>query len=563
MSLLFRIIYAAHANGTHHKLALDGLAELAIQGRSDWQRLFLKHAEQFMDGAKAPDTKFKDFKNHVLHVRDGYWGGAPDLASTWYQRTIDELKLGKWIDAVYSAGVMSHYVTDPLMPFHTGQTDAENAIHAAAEWSINRSYNDLRAIGLNGPVAPVERPAGPNWLREMMIAGAERSNAHYERLIAHYDIKRGVVDPPSGLDEVARRLVAGLLVDAAARYGVILGSAITEAGVPPPPVDLTIDTVLAAVKIPIKTLKKRLADAADRAVVEAQYDELIATGKVEKTLREDDRTVRDVHAVEVLAPRRTAEAAARQRVLLVGAQPAIVNTVPHVTAPEPASVTDREISLPETKDAEIKSTTIQSSGNQNHAIVKPGIVSPVAATKSTSKQRELPTPPAAVPAAATKATAGLSTSSAPATPRAYLAVTDPVEAAPVIGPKTAARLEAVGIVTIADLLAAAPAQLASRLADKRFSAAEIKSWQHLSRLVMDLPGLRGTHAQLLAGAGYVSAQAVAESEENDLVQRVIDFAMSPAGGRILRDGASPDRAQILAWLATARRSSGRLERPAA
>ena len=33
------------------------------------------------------------------------------------------------------------------------------------------------------------------------------------------------------------------------------------------------------------------------------YDELLATGTVEKNLSEDDRTVRDLHAPEVLAKR--------------------------------------------------------------------------------------------------------------------------------------------------------------------------------------------------------------------------------------------------------------------
>ena len=28
MGLLYRIVYAAHANGTHHKLALDALARV-------------------------------------------------------------------------------------------------------------------------------------------------------------------------------------------------------------------------------------------------------------------------------------------------------------------------------------------------------------------------------------------------------------------------------------------------------------------------------------------------------------------------------------------------------
>ena len=29
------------------------------------------------------------------------------------------------------------------------------------------------------------------------------SNSYYEKLIAHYDIQRGISDPPTGLDQVA------------------------------------------------------------------------------------------------------------------------------------------------------------------------------------------------------------------------------------------------------------------------------------------------------------------------------------------------------------------------
>ncbi|MCB0059762.1 MAG: hypothetical protein KDE45_22140, partial [Caldilineaceae bacterium] len=64
MSLLYRVIYATHANGTHHKLALDALQRLTRADTDAWQRLFLKHVEIYLDGAKAPDTTFKDFKNH-------------------------------------------------------------------------------------------------------------------------------------------------------------------------------------------------------------------------------------------------------------------------------------------------------------------------------------------------------------------------------------------------------------------------------------------------------------------------------------------------------------------
>ena len=70
MSALFRIVYATHANGTHHKLALDALNEMQHGDKDAWTRVFLKHVERYLEGSKAPDVSFKDFKNHVLHVAE-------------------------------------------------------------------------------------------------------------------------------------------------------------------------------------------------------------------------------------------------------------------------------------------------------------------------------------------------------------------------------------------------------------------------------------------------------------------------------------------------------------
>ena len=50
-------------------------------------------------------------------------------------------------------------------------------------------------------------------------------------------------------------------------------------------------------------LARRIADAEERRTVERIYDELLATGTVRQNLSEDDRTVRDLHAEEVLASR--------------------------------------------------------------------------------------------------------------------------------------------------------------------------------------------------------------------------------------------------------------------
>ena len=37
MGLLYRIVYAAHANGTHHKLALDALARVQSANSERWR----------------------------------------------------------------------------------------------------------------------------------------------------------------------------------------------------------------------------------------------------------------------------------------------------------------------------------------------------------------------------------------------------------------------------------------------------------------------------------------------------------------------------------------------
>src|SRR5262245_25045793 len=120
MRLLFRL-YAAPAHGCHPKLALDALRYLArVQTCVDadrWQKLFLAHADLYLNGAMAPDEEFKDFKNHVLYPRDDYWGGAPQKVVSWYQHLLEALTAMDWPTAVYCAGVLSHYYTDPFNPF--------------------------------------------------------------------------------------------------------------------------------------------------------------------------------------------------------------------------------------------------------------------------------------------------------------------------------------------------------------------------------------------------------------------------------------------------------------
>ena len=71
-----------------------------------WQNLLLHYHEDYLAGAKAPDDQFKDFKNHVLHVRDGNWGGAAEACEEWYRRTVNALKMKEWKQAAWSSMAM-------------------------------------------------------------------------------------------------------------------------------------------------------------------------------------------------------------------------------------------------------------------------------------------------------------------------------------------------------------------------------------------------------------------------------------------------------------------------
>lgn len=302
MGILYRLVFLTACPGTHHKLAMDALRHLRCPDADGWRDLFLNYYEPYLRGSKAPDNEFKDFQNHVLHVRDNYWGGAIRTSQLWYERLVLALRRQYWSDAVYTAGILSHYFTDPMMPFHTGQTEEEGKVHRAAEWSISKCYEEFQEIleEDQGGYPNVIVPDGKDWLERLIKQGAELANTHYDALLDHYDLVKGIDDPPSGLDQECKDRIAQMIGFAAVGFARVLEKAFVEAGSCPPMCELVVETVLATMKIPARWVIQKLADEDELDLLEAIYEEAERTGKVIENLPDDEKFVRKLHAHQVL-----------------------------------------------------------------------------------------------------------------------------------------------------------------------------------------------------------------------------------------------------------------------
>ncbi len=552
MSLLYAVVFASRCRSNHHRLALDALRHLRAPRAAGWRDFFLCNHGDYLKGAKAPDDEFKDFKNHVLHVRDNNWGGAIEACEEWYRRTVRAMKAKDWRQVAWSAGVLSHYYVDPIQPFHTHQTEEENVIHRAVEWSFSKSYRSFQAILENdlGGYPEIEVPSGEKWLAEMVLAGARASNPHYELIVEHYDFAKGVADPPAGLDQELKDTVAKLVGHAAVGFARILDRAIEEAHVKPPRVDASLETVFVSLQAPIQALLKSIDDAGARREVAAQYAEYQRTGKVRSSLGEDDKVVRALYAEEVLkTPLSSLDAKWPKEIGAKAGEGA------------PARSTSRKSAKPAPKVAPKAIPTRATLKPLAPMPPAPPPTPPVAPTAA-SKLVEAP------PSAAAKPVRPRKESRVPrelpigaprakqekALPKYLLEARAPVEKAPSIGPKTARRLEAVGVRTVGDLIAASAEVKHKEIGARHITAQVFSDWQAQARLACTVPGLKSREAQALTACGVRDADGLARADAVVLCDAIGPWGLSEEGQRAWGAAPAPNEDDVQTWIARAQRA---------
>lgn len=589
MSLLERVISAHKCRSMHHHIALDALSLLEGPDALAWKNVLLRYNNALFQGAKAPDKKFRDFQNHVLHVSEGGWGGAKDAAMEWYAKSVEALKRKNWEKAAYSLGVMSHYYADVCQPFHTGQTEEEGAVHRAVEWSIFKSAEKLQERIVSNGYPEIERPAGAGFVGEMVQAAADASHPYYNVFIDHYNIDAGVEDPELGPDGTLLDAAATCFAHATAGVAVLFSAAIEEAGVAAPKTHLTLRGYLAYLGIPERKIINKLDDMADRRQVQKMYRELKKTGKVVKTLPDDDKAIRAMHARIVL--RKPIKELDAEPIRELGSKhlPLIEDVADPIVAspfestskektitPDDAIVADAvsaesldiieetidvnttpaPLEAPEEVEEEIIADAVdEAAGKIADPVDHIDMLDDAALDAHLDELVQLDAAETQTDEIDLQAIADAEREAAKEESKnirareGRLNFDSPIADAPSIGKKTAKRFKKVGITTIEDLLDCDVQSTVESLSISYIDQQTLIDWQDQVMLKMEVPSLRTLDVQILVGAGIRSANALAEADTAAVFDAAKNFLNSENGLQVSRNVDAPiDENTVDQWI---------------
>jgi predicted flap endonuclease-1-like 5' DNA nuclease len=520
MRALIAVLRAAHCKSVHHYFAMDALEEVRTDSGRQLSRMLLAHFADYLQGAKDPDTAFKDFQNHVLHVQDGFWGGAAKAAAKWYSEALEHLAAGRWRDASYYIGVLSHYYTDPWMPLHTGQTTKESVVHRPMEWSICCAYDEIMELALSDQSLPsYELPESDAWLKDAIHSSALLSHQFYDELIDTYDMTEARVQPKLALGQSSRKILAQLFTWAISGWAAVLDRMSFESPATVPSFSLTWPTLLATVKVPAARITKAIADVQQKREVEAILHEYLATGIVKRSLPEEQSVVGKarIRYPELLPTQKEINNA---RTIVSQTFPKHSVTVED-RAEKPvkanANKTESQIVAPESPAKEVR------------AISAKVRTIPEAKPRSASTQQIKPQP----------------NNNSGRVKR--LELDDPIVDAPAIGPKTAARLESIGIGTVRQLLAVDSEALSSKLKASWITPQTIEQWKVQARLVHEIAGLTAAGSGLLFLAGVTNVEEFLRQSIDELHQMVVEASQTSEGQRVLREKSPPSKDILNKW----------------
>ena len=528
------ILRAAHCRSTHHFFAIDSLRLVQTDAGIRLRGLLLKHHEKYLTGAKDPDVRFRDFQNHVIHVNDGYFGGATRLAIEWYDRLMGHLVAGRWEDAAYAMGVLSHYFTDPLMPLHTAQSERETLVHRPMEWSICKSYDRILKLWTEDNLRLVfQLGDGDGWLGEAILKGARFANRSYKRLVESYNVDLGTANPAAGLDQESLQTFAELFGLALTGLARIVERAASEAetrcGVTLPSVGLTMPALLAGLQVPEQLWLRRIADCHERVAIAALVAEYRETGEVKKNIPDEVYVKQRVMQVR---EREAAWSIRHREIAVAKSTPGAAQIISQPPTAVPASTLDSIAA---------------------GAPAAPAAAQPVDTTQVKSIVTADPAaddaPLVSIPFPTNARDSKVADSST--TENDCLDRSDELSRAPSIGTKTAAAFAAINIFTVGDFLDAPAAALARRIDKTWITAHVIDDWQSQTNLMCQVPGLLSRDVQMLIGVNCRTAEALAAADAKTLVAMMNRYAMTSDGRRSLR-GATPAEAfQVERWIADA------------
>jgi len=136
--------------------------------------------------------------------------------------------------------------------------------------------------------------------------------------------------------------------------------------------------------------------------------------------------------------------------------------------------------------------------------------------------------------------------------RFFLKADSLVVDAPSIGPKMAERLNAIGIFLVSDLLERSAKETAMRLGRREVTTETVTAWQRQSRLMCQIPELRGHDTQVLVACEIYEPETIAKMQPAELFARVEPFVNSRDGQRLLRSAKTPDLQEVTEWIEYAR-----------